>query len=288
MPAPAAAPTPQPTAAATPTVTPSPSPAPVATATPAPIETVVLPPQGRSAAPPWPWLAGAGLLGILLIAWAIRRHRHEARDAETWAEPMPEPAPEPGPPAEAAASEPVPAKPRPAMFQRGASIAPSRLALAVRPTRAGLNLISATVDCEVTIANEGPRPAEDIRAELRLMSAHAGQDSDLASFYAEPTIRPATPPFALAPGEERRVRIVAALPHDVIRPLQAGGRPMFVPLLALAVRWRDGDAPRRAGQAYAVGIERVDSTKLAPFWLDTPPRQYDGVVARPHGAPVEG
>ena len=39
------------------------------------------------------------------------------------------------------------------------------------------------------------------------------------------TARPAAPPFALAPGESRSLRTVAALPHAAIQPLDAAGRP---------------------------------------------------------------
>ena len=43
----------------------------------------------------------------------------------------------------------------------------------------------------------------------------------------------------------------------------------------------------RTVQSFAVGIERVDSPKLAPFWLDQPPRTVTEVAARAHGAAIE-
>lgn len=147
-------------------------------------------------------------------------------------------------------------------------------------------MLTATADGEVTLTNTGDAPAHDIRAAVGLFSAHAGADTDLADLAAQPIGRPATPPFTLQPGEERRFRAVAALPHDAIRPMTAGGRPMFVPLLAVAVRYRD-TTERQVAQAFAVGVERGDSTKLAPLWLDVPPRSFDKVGARPHAAAIE-
>lgn len=174
------------------------------------------------------------------------------------------------------------------MFERRGAVQRPRLVMDVRATRVGLNLISATVDCEVSIANRGDAPAMDVRGGLQLLSAQAGPEPDLAGLFAEPIARPATPPFDLAAGEERRFRAVAALPLDQLRPVEAVGRPMFVPMLALSVAYRDAAATRQIGQAFVVGVERADSAKLAPLWLDTGARQFDAVAARPHGAAWQG
>ncbi len=256
-----AAPTPAAMPGATPTAAPSPTPS---RAPPPPIETVILPPAGAST-PLWPWLLGAAAVLVLALGWMVlRRRREPGIDAALAAEPVIDPVPPPFPPFSLA-----------------------RLTLALRPTKVGLNLISATAQCEVTVTNTGDTPATDIRAAVRLTSAHDGQDIELAAFYADTIGRPATPPFTLAPGEERSFRAVTGLPHDAIHALDAGGRPMFVPLVAVAVRYHDGEGPRRVGQAFALGVERVDSAKLAPLWLDGAARSYDGVAARAYGPPVE-
>jgi hypothetical protein len=155
-----------------------------------------------------------------------------------------------------------------------------RLTIAFRPSRAGLNMLSATVEGELTIANEGDEPLGDIRVRTALMSVHAGQEAELAAFGREAAGRLAAPPFALASGERRTLRLVAATPHEALRTMTAAGRPMFVPVLAVAVQ---AAGAGQAVQAFAIGIERVDSAKLAPFWLDVPARSYDQVAARAHG-----
>ena len=240
---------------ATPTPTPVPSPGPTAPS----ITTTVIQPAAPAPASPWP-LALAALAGLLLLGagWAALRRRG--------AQPVSEPEPE-------LVTLPAPR---------------AALTLELRPIRAGINLISATVEAEVTITNTGDAPATGVRAELKLFSAHAGQDAELAAFHAAGPTRPTRPPVTLAPGEPFRFRATNALPHGAIQPLDAGGRPMFVPVLALAIRFGDADGERRAGQAWAIGIERVDSARLAPFWLDAPARAYDTLAARAQGPAVEG
>ncbi|MDB5697094.1 MAG: hypothetical protein JWN21_2637 [Sphingomonas bacterium] len=280
--APTPAPSPTSTAAApvdepTPEATPTAVPVPAATVAPAPIETVVLP-QERREAPLWPWLLGAGLLGGL--AWVLLRRRFEpAVEEEVALDPEPEPP---------VAPEPVPAAPAPAFFERGAPASATlagraRLTVDVRPTRAGLNLLTATVEAEITVTNTGDGPAADIRAAVALLSAGGEHAAALAQFNAAPVTRPVAPPFTLAPGAQHRFRAVAALPHAQIQPLEAAGRPIFVPLVAVTLRHRDGAGDHRTSQGWGVGVVRADSPKLAPFWLDVPPRNYEAVAARAQG-----
>ena len=179
----------------------------------------------------------------------------------------------------------------PSFLERPAVGAAASLSVALRPVRAGLNLLSATSESEITVTNDGDIPAEDVRLYLRLITAHSGLDAELAeiaaAIAAAPAGRPVVSPFALAPGESRSVSAVGALPREAIRPLSAAGRPMIVPVVALDVAFASGGQPRQVSQAFAIGVERVDSPKLAPFWLDTPPRSYDQVAARPHGPLLE-
>jgi hypothetical protein len=269
-PAPPPAPTPPARPAPTPSATPSPvpgatpSPRPAAPGSPTPTATSQ-PPSGpvRDApvAPLWPWLLGAGLViaggSIVLGAqWLFRR-----RDASE--EPAAEAAP-PSPP-----------------------LARARLSLALRPVRAGLNILSATAEAELRITNTGEVPAHDIRAGAALLAAGRGLERQLTLIRNGTVSRPIVPPFTLAPGETRTVRAVGALGRDAIEPLEAGARPMLVPVLAVMVTYTDEAGERRVAEAHALGVERVDSPKLAPLWLDAPPRMYEQVGARQHGATVE-
>jgi hypothetical protein len=163
----------------------------------------------------------------------------------------------------------------------------ARLTLVLHPRRAGLNLLSATVEAELEVRNLGTVPATAIRVGVALTGAGPGQEGDVAAVFATPVGRTAVPPFALAPGEMRRVRIVAALPRTEIRPLEAGGRAMFVPVVAVNLLYDAGGSEGQSAAAFAVGVERVDSAKLVPFWFDQPARMYDALGVRPYAVAVE-
>lgn len=162
-----------------------------------------------------------------------------------------------------------------------------QLALSLTPRRAGFNLVTATVEGELLVRNVGDTPVSAIRVGAALMEAGAGRESEVAGFFAQPVVRPVKPPFTLAPGEERRVRVVVAQGRDQIRGVPANGRAMFVPVVAINAVHGAGDAPGQAARAFAIGMERADNDRLVPFWLDLPPRMYDGLAARPYGPAVD-
>ncbi|MBC3943053.1 hypothetical protein [Sphingomonas albertensis] len=319
-PAPVATPAPEPTVAPPPTEAPvtdaAPQPAPqtVPDATPAPTSqpTIAAPETGR--AMPL-WLSLAVIVVVLAALWVLRRkprgRRQDQMELETVAEPTPEPAaPEPVARPAAAAATPVepkatPAAPAVAAVPATAIAAPkflepraktpppppaaprARVTCDLRPLRAGLNLLSATVECELVVTNAGTAPAEAVRTGVALLTAHAGQDTDLARFNAAPIGRPTTPPFALAPGESRTIRTVVAIARDAIQTMTAADRPMFVPVVATNILYATAGDDAQTARAWVVGIERVDSAKLAPFWLDAPARMFTTVAVRPHGAEFE-
>lgn len=307
-PAPVTTPTPEPVPAPTaPPTTTGPASSTAQTGTPAP----ATPPESTLAAPATGramplWLSLAVIVVVLAGLWFLRRrkpaNRYESAEPETAAEPIAEPIPEPAaqlvaprtpepvaPIAAPAAVPAIPAETAPKFLEARAKSAPvpsapprARLTSELRPLRAGLNLLSAVVECELVVTNTGAAPAEGIRVGVALLTAHAGQDIDLAAFNAAPVVRPATPPFALAPGESRTVRSVAAIAREAIRPMTAGNRPMFVPVVATNILYATASDAGQIARAWVIGIERVDSAKLAPFWLDAPARMYSSVAARPH------
>ncbi|MEG8057845.1 hypothetical protein [Sphingomonas faeni] len=308
--APATEVAPQPTASV-PATTPAPTPTP---------ESTLSTPEKGSAMPLW--LSLTAIVVVLGALWALRRkprsHRYESVEPEAYVEPTPppvaakpvvaqpivpqpvaprpvvsEPAETPAAvtPATASAVAPVAAVPMAApkfLEPRGKApptppvAARARLTCELRPLRAGLNLLSATVECELVVTNTGTASAEAIRTGVALLTAHADQDQDLAQFNAAPVMRPVAPPFALAPGETRTIRTVTAIAREAIRTMTAANRPMFVPVVATNILYVTAGDEAQTARAWVVGIERVDSAKLAPFWLDAPARMYTTVAARPH------
>ncbi len=298
-------PTPVPTPTATRSAEPTPVPAPTTAepAAPIPVETPAAAPTASPAATPQAaptiaapdsgrtmpiWILPAVIVLVLAGLWALTRRRREP--AESFVEPeivaaAPEPEPIPAAPVVAAPVVAAPAAPAaPKFLERPVPAAPrARLTVEIRPLRAGLNLLSAVADCELVVTNTGDAPAEGIRLQVTLLTAHSGLDTDLAALTAAPIGRPSTPPFALASGETRTIKAIAATPRDAIRTMTAANRPMFVPIVSVNVLYPDGQSTR----AWAIGIERVDSAKLAPFWLDAPAKMYADIGARPHAAAFE-
>ncbi|UVO50266.1 hypothetical protein M0208_06925 [Sphingomonas sp. SUN019] len=235
------------------------------------------------------WLIPAALVGMaVLIGGVMFLRRRRAEDA--WEEPVvyvaPKPEPEPLPPAmpeaptPAAASAPRFLTPPP---PSAPVVLPSSLTIeAPSVRRAGINLITATADVSVVLRNDGAEPLRNIRVEIRLTSAQPGQDAALAALFSGPIERLFTPAFDLVPGAEKTVRTLSTMARDAITVLQAGERPMFVPVVAVRAIESGPDGERQAMAAYALGVERAGSEKLGPFWLDQPPRMYDNIGVRPH------
>lgn len=299
------------TAPTTPATTASPEVAPAAAPSSAPVErTIAAPEQGR-AMPFWLWLA---VIPIVVIAlWLLRRGPRKRHDRLDYHEPEPLidaeapparpvpplPTPAPVPPSPARVVTPTPAIAPPSAPEPATTAAPqfldrrareperARLSVELRPLRAGLNLLSATAECELVVTNVGAGSAEAIRVQAVLLSAHAGQDADLTAVNAGQVPRPATAPFTLAAGESRTIRTVSAMSREAIHSMTAADRPMFVPIVAVNIRYASGAIAGQTARAWAIGVERVDSAKLAPFWLDIPARMYDGIAARPHAPAIE-
>lgn len=215
-----------------------------------------------------PWLSAGGAAVLLVLLWL--RYQRDA----------------PAEPVAVGAEERIVATRPPPPSRSGARGA--WLTVDLRPVRAGLNMVTAVADCEITLTNAGDSPAEAIRAALVLIAAHGGQSGDIDAANAEPIVRPVVSPFTLAAGETRTFRSVVASQLGTLPTMRAGGhaggREMLVPLVVLNLQHRDtAGVEYRTSQTFVLGVERVDSAKLAPFWLDSL-RMIDQVAARASGA----
>ncbi len=279
-PAPAAVLPAEPTPADNPIANPAPEAAPVAPA-PAPSEAALPRPAGAERSG-WLWPALIGLL-VLAAAGGFLCRRKARADAPLALPPAEEAAPpvlaEAPPVAPETPSRPLAAAPVPRFLDQTTAAPPARIELD-QPSvgRAGVNLVTATADVTVTVRNTSGAIARGIALDIRLTSAQPGQDSALSTLFAGAVAKPATPPFDLAPGETRQVRTLATMPRDAITVLMAGGRPMFVPMIAI----RAVHAGGQTTSVHAIGIERPGHAKLGPFWLDQPSRMFDTIGVRPH------
>ena len=292
-------PAPQParSAAPAPAPTPAPTPAPAPSVTPPPAPPVALPSPAATAAAPAPaavapaaaaprhsllWIALFIALLLLpalgVVLWFVRRLPAGGAPAEAvpdddeddWI------APEPSAPAPAPAAPPRPL---------AGSGARPRLEIAFTPRRAGANLTSAAVDYDLAVRNIGDAAADDVRVRVELITAGERHDAALQALFADGAERPAQA-FGLAPGEERRLRALAMLPREAISVVSVKGRPMFVPIVAVDLRYRWPGGEGQTAESFVVGIRPEAGERMRPFWLDVPPRMFDTVTARPHAVEV--
>lgn len=214
-----------------------------------------------------PWAAGAGVLALLALgyAWRQRRDRRRTEDNERSGDIA---AVDTGP----APAGPVPPPPSPLR---------ALLEVEFMPTRAGTNVLSASVEYRLTVRNAGTIAATAIRLDLRLFGAGPSQQAVLAALAAGPIDRPATAPFDLAPGAVVTLDGMAMHPKETLdvlaEALGADAPAVFVPVLSVRLRYDWVGGTGQLARAFAVGLVR-GGAKLQPFRRDDA-RMYDRVAA---------
>lgn len=279
--APAARATTEPRGAApVPTPSASPAPAPVAAPSSAPVvQATAVPQPAATAAPvavpgsstqPWIWaVSGAGAVALLgLGGWLLLRRRREEDEEEAFFEEAPVAAPPPPrpiqPPPGLAPPAPVP-PPMPVPAAQGGE--PFELAL--RPHRIAFGENEVVLEFELLIGNLSGASADNIRVAFAAMSAHAQQDAVIAGFHGGPPGEPGGAPFDLPAGGGGRMPIRLAIPRSGVNVVEVSGRPMFVPIVLIDLRWRGGLSVRRFGADFMLGTAG-QGDKLGPIWLDRP------------------
>lgn len=279
---PRATPTPTPAASpsATPTSQPSPIPAPLPTESAPAVESdlttnIAEAPAAASDGLPG-WLLAVLGGGLLLAAglgagWVLGRRRggrDQAEDAHALPPPVaaplpapPPPPPTPSPPARVTPPQPpaAPAVPPP----------DSALVTELRPLRAAIRDGQVLLDFELFVQNRGTESADNIRAVIALMGANAQQDDQLAQFFGAARMAPGSEPFSIAPGGVFMLNGQVALPDDAMPAVQVQGKPMFVPIVPVALRWYAGLSIKTLRDAFMVGtVPAQGSDKLGPLWVD--------------------
>ncbi len=253
-PAPQAVATPTPRPVATPSLVPVTTPSPIVT--PAQPQVIATPAADEaSGGPPWLWaLIGAGATAAIgLAGWLLARRRRPEAEAEplpaALASPMP---PVRGPSPRITLPQPSAAEP---------------FDIAVQPVSVEIGEHQVLIGIELLIANTSGTAAEGIRMTAAAISASPRQDSQIAAFLNGSQIAQADTPFDLAAGAGGRVPVQLMLPREALHVVDLGGRPMFVPIVAIDLRWRGGLSIRRFGASFMLG-GAGPSRKPGPVWLD--------------------
>lgn len=126
------------------------------------------------------------------------------------------------------------------------------------------------IELELLLGNRQREAAENVRVHLTMLSANPDQDRHAAAFHAATLLGDgAVPAFDLPSGAGGRIPVRLSLPSEALNIVQLAGRPMFVPMVLVDLRWRAGISIRRFGADFLVGTPG-QGNKLGPIWMDRP------------------
>ncbi|WP_404371277.1 hypothetical protein AB5I39_03625 [Sphingomonas sp. MMS24-J45] len=267
--------------------------------------------QGQGAI--WPWIVGAGVVLLGLIALLAGRRRR-ADDAVAYEEPVYEPVaevvpramPEPvmvapmvavsepqlvRPTAVAdpvAAPAPVPAEETKVVAADDADVAALTdghapvadrpwLEFAMRPVRAGTTSDEALVEIELTVGNAGSVIAEDVRISTFLFAAEPANAEEFERLLLEHGDDAGTEHVDIDAGEGTRIDATLALPK---RDLAA----MFNPVVVADARYRLADGSEgRTYASFAIGLTQEDGGFGGIE--NNRPSMHEDIEARLYGTP---
>ncbi|MBA4763337.1 hypothetical protein [Sphingomonas sp.] len=249
----------------------------------------------------WPALAAAAALVVglgagLAIAGRRRRRREDDAEAEIAETPVIASPPTPGPPARAGVVNPSapprpapqPASPASAAPQPAAAGAvapvpppPGPLVTEIRPLRAAIRDGVVSIDFELYIQNRGPESAENVRAVLGLFAANPDQDAQIAAFHGAARMAPGSEPFSIAPGGIHMLKGQVTQAGEQMRVVNVQGKPMFVPILPVALKWYAGLSIRTLRDSFMVGtVPAQGSDRLGPLWVERAAEGFGRLAAK--------
>jgi len=249
------------------------------------------------------WIAAllALIVGGAFLAWNRRNRRQRYGDPGRLAfaglvpdvdpdsalrPPPAHPRPDPVPPRAQPAPPVRPApKPKPAAPDSGLVVSTRlkpQLVIQFQPDRAVITDNEVMLQFDVVVTNSGSALARDVLIEARMVSAHAGQDEEIARFFQQPVGKGDRIP-TIAPLANISLKSAVRLPLAQIHSFEMEGRTLFVPLVAFNILY-SGDAQTSA--SFLVGRGTEEDEKLAPFRLDLGPRIFRGLSSRPHSGGI--
>ncbi len=181
-----------------------------------------------------------------------------------------------------AAPRPTPSiKPRPDPIVPGGIVSTGLrpwIDIELTPDRALLDDQGTAIAFELTLFNAGSAAARDVVIEARLLNAGASQDIEMSAFFAE--ISPGDPIPQIAPYARIPLRSAVRLSRAEIREYEIEGRKLFVPLIAVSVRYRWSSGEGQSAAGFLVGQGGEGKEKLAPLRLDKGDRSWKGLGVR--------
>ena len=253
----------------------------------------------------WPWIVALLAIGGGALLWFGRKRRSDQRYATAGNPPIdilraPAPAPRPdpivAPPVRPAAPSTTARKPLPTTLMpppsrpelRPDPIIPGGIVstglrpwidVELTPDRALLDEQGAAIAFEVTLYNSGSAAARDVIVEAKLLNAGASQDVELSAFFtADSTVSDSIP--QIAPYARIPLRSAVRLPRASISEYDYEGRKLFMPLVAVSVRYRWSSGDGQSAVGFLVGQGAEGQEKLAPLRIDRGARSWNGLGVR--------
>lgn len=234
-----------------------------------------------SALPSWPAWYWALPLAVVLglgAALLLRRRRPEAPEEEgerLETETPPEPA---APRAQASAGPtalaPLTVPPIPGPAFAPAAPSPQQFEIAFEPVSLRLSLVFATLQYRLRLDAASDLASAQLLGDM--ISAHSSIPQEQQLAPSPDGLAMLHSVAALPAGDSAVLTGQLQLPLASILPLQRGNARFFVPLVRLCLIGEDGLAARRV---LTIG-EPGNGPGLAPFRLDTGPRDYNRIEAR--------
>ena len=232
----------------------------------------------------WPWLIAAMALGAGAAFLFLRSRNREvladgpAVDAFVAPEPV-----------RAPSSQPVPAPaPKPVSPVPDSGIVSTRLRpwidITFEPRRCIVEDERVTFEFDLSMMNSGSAPARDVLIEASTFNAGPTQDQEIEAFFASP-VGEGERIAAIPPLKSFNLRTQVSVARSQVRVLEAGGRHVFVPLMAFNAVYRWGGGEGQTSEAFLLGRD-TQGEKMAPFRLDLGARVFRGVGKRPLPAGV--
>jgi hypothetical protein len=228
--------------------------------------------------PVWPWLLAAIALGAggAFLFWRNRERHSYAGGPQIDAFASPEPTPRR--PAHAPAPR---AAPKPAQSST-AGVVTTRLRPWIDLQFEAVNCIveedRVLVEFELELFNSGSAPARDLLIEAVMMNASPLQDEEAKGFFGRTSGEGGRMP-SIGPLKRVSMRRQVGLAMNQVRVLDAGGRKVFVPLIAFNVIYNWSGGVGQTSAVYLIGRDNKGD-KLAPFRVDLGRRIFRNVAAR--------
>ena len=161
-----------------------------------------------------------------------------------------------------------------------------QLELAMRPIRAGMSRRGATVGFELTVANAGGAPADNVRIGAFMLGEHAAQQSEIERMLINPPADSSVDARSIAPGDGTTLEAMVTMPRDAVDAI-AGDDAGFTPVLVADARYRlpDGREGRTAA-AFRIGRSN-GGMHLEPIAIQDDPSMYADIEAELVGVPAK-